>query len=414
MSRALRGIPATGQLNATGTLAVGLGAAAVLGAAVVRYPAPTLVAVMCMGAAILSVRFPDAVLGIGVFSCLAAGEFGALNSAGQAVLLTGGLVSLLRLVSHRTGFAVTILLVPLALVGWLGLRLGMGSGLAATRPLLACIGALLLAYACVIQARPWMRVLSWAALGFVVVSWRYGSLDATGLRFAGVSSNPNRMVMGVLVAIPLMLQSAFSRSSVLLTRIAMAVGCVLAVNLVLASGSDQGGAGLLVIVLLLGVLLTRRFSPTVVVAVAGLGFAAVVILWLGSGITQSLSPDVTTLSGRTGLYRAGWHEFLQHPLVGSGLTHVSEGLTVNRSTHNSIIGIAAATGIFGAIAWIAILLMALRGGVLKIRAGLFAGAAAVGVIVSQLVQSVELVPLTWALLLLAASRIPKDVLDDDD
>ena len=377
-----------------------------------RYPLESLAGVMCIGAALLAIRFPDVVLGAGLFACLGAGEFGVLNQAGQAILVAGGLVSLVRLISQRTGFTFGVLAAPLLLVGWLAVRLAMGSGFETVRPLVACLGALFLANACVVEKRPWMRVLSWAALVFVFVSWRFGSADATGLRFAGISSNPNRMVMGVLVAIPLFIQSAVSKSATLWTRMAMVCGIITSVYLVVASGSDQGGAGLFVIALLLGVAVTRRFSA-VSVWVASIGLALGAIVLSGATVASSLSPDVMTLSGRTVLYQAGWNEFLEHPFIGSGLIHVSHGLTVERSTHNSIIGIAAAAGLFGVIVWIVILTMALRGALTQIRAGLFAGAAAIGVVVSQLVQSVEFVPLTWALLLLAAWQISGTGPDDD-
>lgn len=392
---------------------VGLGVAIVLVTASVRYPIQTLVAVTCLGAALLALRFPDVVLGIGIFACLGAGEFDLLSEAGQAILLAGGVVSCFRLISKRTGFSFSVLVVPLLLLGWLALRLAMGSGLEAAKPLAACVAALFLANACVVERRPWPRVFAWVALVLVFVSWRYGSVDATGVRFAGISSNPNRMVMAVLVAIPLFVQAALSRSSTIVTRVAMSSGIVVSVLLIMSSGSDQGVAGLFVIVVLLAVALTRRFSAVIVWAVLGFGLAVGAIALIGSSVVRSLSPDLTSLSGRTVLYQAGWYEFLQHPIIGSGLEHVSAGLTVAMDTHNSFLGIAAATGLLGGVAWLTFLIMALRGGLMQIRANFFAGAAAVGVVVSQLVQSVELMPLTWAVLLLAAWQMPQVGRHDD-
>ena len=79
----------------------------------------------------------------------------------------------------------------------------MGSGIEAARPLLIAIAALILAWACIVEDRHWEQALAWGGVLFVAASFFLGNLDETGQRFAGISGNPNRMVMGVLVAIPL-------------------------------------------------------------------------------------------------------------------------------------------------------------------------------------------------------------------
>ena len=93
-------------------------------------------------------------------------------------------------------------------------------------------------------------------------------------------------------------------------RAVMLAGVLFAIQLIRTSGSDQGTAGLAIIVLILGVTLTRRVSAFSITVILAAAIASIALLLFTTAFLSSLSPDVTSLSGRTFLYRAGVHEFL--------------------------------------------------------------------------------------------------------
>ncbi len=361
--------------------------------------------VVALGAictALIAVHRPEVVLGIGAFACLGAGQYAILTRLGQAVLLVGGIAAVFRVVGKRGGPSIGYLVLPILTAGWVGLRLSMGSGTEASRPLLIAIAALILAWACIVDDRHWEQALAWSGLLFVAASFFLGSLDETGQRFAGISGNPNRMVMGVLVAIPLLVELGVKKKQRWWIRAATLGGVLLSIQLIRTSGSDQGTAGLAIIVLMCGFALTRRVSALSITAILAAGIASIALLLFTTAFISNLSPDVASLSGRTFLYRAGLHEFLSNFLLGSGRIHVSLGTAVDRSTHNSIIGIAASSGVFGVAGWLGYLAIALFRSFQRVRVGYFSGVSAVGVVVSQTVQSVELVALAWIVLLLGS------------
>ncbi len=182
----------------------------------------------------------------------------------------------------------------------------------------------------------------------------------------------------------------------------MLAGVLLAIQPIRTSGSDQGTAGLAIIVLIFGVALTRRVSAFSISVILAAAIASIALLLFTTAFLSSLSPDVASLSGRTFLYRAGVHEFLGNFLFGSGRIHVSLGSAVDRSTHNSILGIAASSGVFAATGRVIFLASALLRSFQRVRVGYFSGVSAIGVVVSQTVQSVELVALAWIVLLLGS------------
>lgn len=376
--------------------------AASLGFASVRLTGLLVVAIGAFCTALLATRRPEVVLGIGAFACLGAGQYAVLTRLGQAVLLVGGIAAVFRVLGKRGGPSIGYLALPLLTAGWVGLRLAMGSGVDAARPLLIAIAALALAWACIVDDRHWEQALAWAGLLFVAASLILGSLDETGQRFAGISGNPNRMVMGVLVAIPLFVEQGMRKGQHWWIRAVMLAGVLLSIQLIRTSGSDQGTAGLAIIVLMCGVALSRRVSAVSITVVLAAGIASVALLLLTTAFLSSLSPDVASLSGRTFLYRAGLHEFLSNFLFGSGRIHVSLGTAVDRSTHNSVLGIAASSGVFAVAGWVTFLAVALFRSFQRVRVGYFSGVSAIGVVVSQTVQSVELVALAWIVLLLGS------------
>jgi O-antigen ligase len=376
--------------------------AIVLGVEVVRSPLALLALLGIFATCVITTHLPEIPLGLGVFATLTTDRFAAASQAGHVVLIAAGGTAGILLLGER-GQASPRLLAPFLLaMSWLALRLGMGSGLGTVRPFVSCAASVLLATLCLVRKRDWLPSMAWPALAFITASLLLGVLDPTGKRFEGISGNPNRMVFGCLVAMPLL--AAILLRGRLMAKLLMGFGLVVATRLVFVSGSDQGIAGMALLVFLVAVYASRRVNAGLVaiVLLAALGVAIIVSTMSTFG---TLSPDVATLSGRTLTYRASLHEFAQHPIIGSGTQHVTLESTVDRSAHNSILGIAAASGTVGALLWLVVLIGALRSSVSRIRSGDFAAASAVAVFMSQLVQSVEVVPLAWAALLLTASPV---------
>jgi len=236
---------------------------------------------------------------------------------------------------------------------------------------------------------------------FAAASWQFGLVEEVTGRFAGVSGNPNRMVLGLLVFAPFVAASAM-RTQRWWLRLGLCAVLALSLFLIARSGSDQGIVGVVLLLVLAVILATRRVDPLVVVVLSGA--LAVALFWLALqvGLFHDLSADVRTLSGRTEAYSAGYREILAHPWIGSGQVHVATTRGADLSAHNSMIGITASAGLFAGLAWSTLLAQAVRGSLISLRRGELAGSIGLVVVVSQLVQSVEFVPLAWMALL--ASR----------
>ena len=382
-----------------GTMGAGL-----LGIAAVQQPLVALALCGAVAVAWATYRRPEIPLAVGSFATLAGGGFSIGAQIGQAILLVAGAVAVLELLRDHRASTLRLVALPAFTALWLGLRLAMESGVPVARPTVACLAAVVLGGLCIARRRPWVTTWAAASVVFLGVTAVFGQLDPTGSRFEGISGNPNRMVFGALVALPVLMDCLFHGKSLVL-RLAMTVGIVVAVRTVLVSGSDQGVVGLGLVMLLLVAYLVRR-ADSALVGVAVLASAAVAVYTvLGSGVLQGLSPDLRSLSGRTYLYQAGWAEFTTHPVWGSGAMHISSGLAADRATHNSLLGFANASGIVGAAAWLALLLRSGFESIRRLHGGELAAAMAVVVILVQLVQSVELSPLAWAALLLGGSRL---------
>lgn len=390
------------SLRETCASATAIIAAAVLGVSAGEgYETELLIFAGVVAVCVSALRSPHLLLCGAGFAVLAGGSFASVAGVGQVSLILGGILATLKTSSRRFSCEARIV-IPAVLLLWLSVRLTIDGGYDILRPLAACLGAMALTYVSLREQRDIPLMMTWGGVVFLALSWWLGELDHTGLRFQGISGNPNRMTFGLLVAVPFFIDSAFRARR--RSFIALLVAAVIqAVWLISISGSDQGTVGCIVLVVLAIFFAFRRMGRVGFVLMGGVvGVLAFVAIVARASVTWTT--DELTLSGRTPLYRAGWQEFLNNPIFGSGNIHVSDTLTAARSAHNSIISLAASAGTLALALWIILLVTSVVNGVALIQAGRFYGAAAVSVVVTQLVQQIELMPLTWMILTVAAQR----------
>lgn len=363
---------------------------------VVIYPLVTLALLGAVVVAMVTVRLPEYTLAFGTVLTLAGGNFNSVSVTGLGVLAMGAAVASFGLIRARRHHMSTYALLIIGILTWLVFRFALGDDPEISLVALRCVAAVVLAAFCIDRARDWATAFALAGIVFVMVSVFFGEFNEAGTRFAGISGNPNRMVFGLLMLLPFMLNLTRHRRG-LLPRAVTALAVVAAVVILIQSGSAQGLVGL-------GVLAVAIVGWIV----AGRSKVVQIVFWLGAGIIGTVlafrvlpelrfSDDVETLSGRIRLYESAINEILAHPWVGTGLRHVSEGLATDRSPHSALLGLAASGGVVLGLAW-AVLLIALvwRGtGLLRRRSLL--GAVPLLIVTEQFVQSVELLPATWAI-----------------
>jgi O-antigen ligase len=110
------------------------------------------------------------------------------------------------------------------------------------------------------------------------------------------------------------------------------------------------------------VILRRREKKALVAAALVIGFAAMLVSWLGIGAAMDRFAGYKGLEvsegRRVGMLHGTWHIFLDHPVLGTGLgtlqqvfpryETVNDGLIVNH-THNDYVEALAETGLIGGI-----------------------------------------------------------------
>lgn len=378
-------------------------AACALGSAVLIW-APSL-GVEFFGAAVVafvSVKRPEFILAAGVAATLSSSELGPIVSFGSAALLAGGMVASLEFVANRRAVP-AFALVLVSTLAWLGLRLVVESNFELSRALLSCLGAVVLGISCLARERDWVPAFAWVGVAYVAATIAFGTLDASGVRFEGIAGNPNRMVFALLLFVPPMV--GYIRYGFHPLRFTlMAGGLAFSISAIFRSGSDQGIAGLIALALVAAIFATRRTSSAWVAIGAVIASITAVTLIARSGGLGQLSTDTLTLSGRTDIFRAAWAQFSNAPWTGTGSLRIYGELIVDRSAHNSFLGIAVASGVLGAALWALVLLRATFNSVAGVRGGVIAASIGIVVVISQLVQAIELLPATWAALTLIGAR----------
>lgn len=366
---------------------------------------PTLaVTLAAVSALVIATHFqPGWVLAGGTFLGLTSpASIGVAQYAPKALVLAG-LVCLVRLLFRRTSQLPQRTTYLLVLLGLLVISASLSRAPSSISAYLACAGAVLVAILIRVEQRRWVEAFVAASLAFVAATAVLGDFDPTGLRFAGVSGNPNRMVFGLLIAVCFLTYASFSSKSWTMRLVLAGVGVVVAYMIVL-SGSDQGIFGLGVCAAAVVVCVLRRSRFRAVFGVLSIAaMTALIGLQVSNSNSQDLSRDTTTLSGRTPIYSAGIDEFLESPILGTGNARVEVGYGAARSTHNSVVGVGLTAGIVALALWCLILAGAVQSGIAMLRRGNYLGTAALIVVVTQFVQQIEMVSVTWAVFALVGS-----------
>lgn len=377
-----------------------LGAVAVVALTCIAMIEPTFVVVFGGGvvAVVAVIRVPHWALAAGLLLSLVSGVSSELATAGGWLLILCGLFGLFELM--RSGSDANLaraLVLPLSLIGWLILRFLVVGDSASVADALRCGAVVLAMAACISRKVDITRALGYVGAIFITASLVFGATNTLGTRFEGISGNPNRMVLGLLLLVPFTVSLA-SKGHHWFVRLGSLASVVAAIFLVVQSGSAQGLVGLLFLAL-----------SFFVWFLAGRGRVLRALVWIIAVVTVLVSipivfemiqssDDLTTLSGRTPIYAAALADIINNPLIGSGLRSVSEGAIVDRSAHSAVLGLAASAGILAAVVWITLMVVVAVRGAASLASGWIVGASAIILVSEQFVQSIELVPIAWAIL----------------
>ena len=367
-------------------------------------PAAGLIVVAGLAAIALAVRCPEYALAFGAAASLAGGSYGFVALPGGVILIVGASASAIAMLARRTVGRWRRLLIPGLILGWLGLRVGVEGDVIVLTNVVLCAAALVLVLDCVARRRNLVLAMGLSGAAFILASAAFGDYGPSGVRFEGISGNPNRMTFGLLTIVPFLFSLLLTRARLPVKATALAASAG-ALALILKSGSSQGTVGLVVIIVMLACCWASRWPTVVRVVVYCAGLGSLILLVTPAIQMVRASPDLTTLSGRTPIYLAAIEEIMRHPLIGSGEQHFTAAGVFNRSAHSVGLALAATGGLALGCAWIVVLAMlALVTRRLAMAGNVLAAVAAV-LIVEQFVQTIHLLPYTWALigmLLLAA------------
>lgn len=299
----------------------------------------------------------------------------------------------------------------------LGLRLlvseeGVGAVGALTLPqwlIFLVNAALVVISAAVMSARPiqTMRALGVASL-ILIGLLLPDAIAGIGSRSYGVTGNPNRTVLALVIAAPLAMgmvgRFPVRGRSLLAFFVAVA-------SLVVAVGTGSAQA-LVAVPLTLGLTLIaawkargRALGPSVVLSAIAGSFAAGFLLFQAVG--DRFVARSGDLSGRLPIFSRAWDEYMENWMFGTGersLDQVSGAAAV----HNTFLGILTTGGTFAGM------LLILATGALAIqtsrlyRDGSVLIACAGGLVAEFLVQTAEGVPAVWIVLgVIAAGVVPE-------
>jgi O-antigen ligase len=216
-----------------------------------------------------------------------------------------------------------------------------------------------------------LSVLALAQRTIGIFHWRDILIDSDGYSYRSNAtfSDPNHLAryfsVCMSLAVGLILTTGPRRTTVYLAIPALILG----LGAIMATGSRSGWAMLLLVTGLV-VLCSpiARYTKAKLVLVSGAGFAAMLALLLlqGGGNAErvrSLANPITALGQREFLINAGWHMFLDNPLIGVGSGNYQHALIVTYRylipswaevtlSHTSIISILAETGLLGLLAFL--------------------------------------------------------------
>ncbi|WP_084349151.1 O-antigen ligase family protein [Janibacter limosus] len=210
---------------------------------------------------------------------------------------------------------------------------------------------------------------------------------ATDYRFAGLSGNPNRLVLAIVILLPFAL--ALTSTRPLASLVLLTCGAIVTYY----TGSAQGLI-LFPIVVLLSIRGVRTWLPLVL-------YTGVIGLLTGS----LLSPAVTDLlesarqllgdlSGRTEIYTQSWNAIRDSLFLGTGNRYLST-TSGPLSTHNSYLSLLLAGGIITALFALPLLWQTVRLVMKQLPMRSPAAIALAAVSIQGLVQNFDLVPTVW-------------------
>lgn len=207
----------------------------------------------------------------------------------------------------------------------------------------------------------WVLVLSVGYVGFrAVLDYARGvNLIARGTRVqgsvGGIMQNPNDLALNMVAFIPLAVFFALSARTT--TRRLIGAGCALfMVGAIVASGSRGGFVGFLAMLLVLGVMLVRRYPGLIVAGVLAAMCALPVLpssYWRRiASITDHSKDDYGSADARETLLRESLQAYLENPVVGVGAGEFKDWNPGRRveawhESHNVWLQVAAELGTLG-------------------------------------------------------------------
>lgn len=356
-------------------------------------------------AAIVVWHKPGVAVTLVILMTLTGGSLSAYASGGVALSYFSLAVLVPRvLTTGHAGARIVISTVPLPLL--VGARMAI-EGNAEDALVVVRVIATICLVAVVLQEKGTFAVYrSFAVAGaiFLVATLAFGELFEGGQRYAGISGNPNRMVLGVLILVPFTL--GVIRGWPLLPRCLGMLGMVSGTTWIcLVSGSSQATAGLIAfgvygVVALLSYL-PARLRPATALLITG---AMLTIACLAAGQIR-FSNDIRSLSGRIPLYESAIREIADAPLLGSGRIHVAAGLDEFRSAHSAVLGYTSTGGIVAGMLWLIMMGIVVAE---ALRLSYARDPAAIGLFalaILQFVQSVEYIVAVWSIIIFAATGL---------
>jgi hypothetical protein len=248
------------------------------------------------------------------------------------------------------------------------------------------------------------RQFAIVATAFVWVNLLFGQAwESNPDRWAGVVGHPNRLALLVCLGFgPVMLSNRPCRS----LKVLWSVGAVwllalcgslqalpqigLAVIFLAGpstSASDTAGKG------------NRKLLSRTGVSVAGL----LALTWLSVRFGEKIVTNSATLSGRVALYEGSLTEIDKAIFSGLGTNRVSVVDAVERSSHNSILGVLLVSGLVGLVVlgWLVKVLGSYAVSGLAGRVGAW---WVLSIALGSMVQGLEAVPIVWFLIGVVAAR----------
>lgn len=357
--------------------------------------------ILVVTVAVTARRRPHWILAAGVITKFTGGSDGYISTLGSWLLLLALATAILRQLETR--LPLPRLGLPVWLLVWLAVRPALEGNVALASSFAIALIAVVTAQMARSTNLSLTIPLAWAGALFILYSTTFGVMDPTGLRFSGVSGNPNRMVAGVLLSLPFIVAAAVKMRLSLLT-LALLGAAAEACRLVVRSGSSQGYVALLLFSIGALWIAVRHWPRTrlTLTYIGASGFILGTIYVLMGGVT--LDDDTMSLSGRVPLYEAALGHISNNWLVGTGVSRFGVYDEVDRSTHSMLLSVVLIGGVGAGAMWLVLLVKRIRR--IPVADGFerYAELSAIVFITLSITQNLEAYPLAWIILTNPSSR----------